>query len=245
MASAQEIKKFISWFAPIAQEAYRDLGKVKPSVCIGMACFESGYGLTEIMRVHNAYLGHKVGSGKTATKYWSGTFFNAQTSEEYVIGEHTAIRADFRSYRDAKQCVYNFYELLNTNLYKIVLADAPYDQQLDAIKKVGYMTSSTEISKVKSIISKWDLTKYDTLTIPQHIQKRRTLKFVLPFMEGSDIIIVQQILQRLGYDIGSYGVDGKYGKCTEKAVKQFQADYCLVVDGIVGPKTWTMLEKYN
>ena len=245
MASAQEIKKFISWFSPIAQEAYRDLGKVKPSVCIGMACYESGYGLAETMAKHNAYLGHKVGSGKTATKYWNGTFFNARTSEEYVIGEHTAIKADFRSYRDAKQCVYNFYELLNTNLYKIVLADAPYDKQLDAIKQVGYMTSSTEISKVKSIISKWDLTKYDTLTIPQHIQKRRVLKFVLPFMEGSDVIIVQQILQRKGYDIGSYGVDGRYGKCTEKAVKQFQTEHGLVSDGIVGPKTWTMLEKYN
>ena len=79
----------------------------------------------------------------------------------------------------------------------------------------------------------------------QHIQKRRTLKFVLPFMEGSDVVIVQQILQRNNYDIGSYGVDGKYGKCTEKAVKQFQTEHGLISDGIVGPKTWTMLEKYN
>ena len=80
---------------------------------------------------------------------------------------------------------------------------------------------------------------------PQHIQKRRVLKFVLPFMQGSDVIICQKILQKQGYDIGSYGVDGKFGKKTEEAIKRFQAEHGLVVDGIVGVKTWAMLEKYN
>ena len=80
---------------------------------------------------------------------------------------------------------------------------------------------------------------------PQHIQNRRVLKFVLPMMQGSDVIICQKILQKLGYNLGSSGVDGKYGKRTEEAVKAFQREKSLVVDGMVGIRTWAMLEKYN
>ena len=82
-------------------------------------------------------------------------------------------------------------------------------------------------------------------SVPQHIQNRRVLKFVLPFMVGSDVVLCQKILRNNGYDIGAYGVDGKYGKQTEKAVKKFQDEHGLVVDGIVGVKTWAMLEQYN
>ncbi len=46
-----------------------------------------------------------------------------------------------------------------------------------------------------------------------------------------------------GYDLGKYGTDGKFGKATENAVKAFQRDQELTVDGIVGPATWAMLQK--
>lgn len=80
---------------------------------------------------------------------------------------------------------------------------------------------------------------------PTYIQNRRVLKFTTPMMQGSDVIICQKILQKLGYNLGSSGVDGKYGKRTEEAVKAFQREKSLVVDGKVGIATWTMLEKYN
>ena len=48
---------------------------------------------------------------------------------------------------------------------------------------------------------------------------------------------VQTLLQRLGYDVGDTGIDGKYGPRTEKAVRRFQQDNGLQVDGIVGPET--------
>ena len=81
---------------------------------------------------------------------------------------------------------------------------------------------------------------------PQHIQNRRLLKLTTPMMQGSDVIICQKILRRLGYDIGTTGIDGKYGKKTEAAIRQFQEEHGLEpIDGKVGVKTWTMLEKYN
>lgn len=48
---------------------------------------------------------------------------------------------------------------------------------------------------------------------------------------------LQQALKALGYSIGSTGVDGKMGPSTESAIRKFQKDTGLAVDGIVGPKT--------
>lgn len=48
---------------------------------------------------------------------------------------------------------------------------------------------------------------------------------------------VQTLLQRLGYNVGDTGIDGKYGPRTERAVRRFQQDNGLRVDGIVGPET--------
>lgn len=160
---------FISEIAPLAQKAYKTLGKVLPSICIGMACVESGFGWgtdgSRLMYKHNAVLGQKVGSGKTATKYWSGKFFTTKTSEEYTIGVHTVIKAAFRKYDNLEQCIFNYYELLNSSLYKKVLAGCDYVTQMEQIKKSGYMTSSTEVDSVISIINKFNLTAYD-LGIP-------------------------------------------------------------------------------
>ena len=235
-----QCKKFISDIAPIAQKAYKTLGKVYPSICIAMACVESGYGTSQIMAEHNAYLGHKVGSGKTALKYWDGTFFNAKTSEEYVIGQHVAIRDNFRSFKNMEQCVFNYYELLNSDVYKRVTSDVPYATQMEQIKAVGYMTSSTEVNTVKEIIQQYKLTKYDQ--IDQIKPVKRVLK---KGMTGDDVKEMQTILIKLGYDLGKWGADGQFGKQTDLAVRKLQSDFKLVVDGKVGPKTYEVLEKYQ
>ena len=59
--------------------------------------------------------------------------------------------------------------------------------------------------------------------------------------KGETVVEMQRILERLGYDLGPCGVDGDFGRMTEKAVKAFQQDHRLKVDGIVGPKTWAEL----
>lgn len=160
MATTTQIKTFISQIAPCAQIAYKNIGKVLPSICIGMACVESGYGTAGSCK-HYSYLGQKVGSGKTATKYWDGTFFTSKTGEEYTVGTHTTITAAFRSYKNMQQCVNNYYELLNTSLYRAVKIGSDYSTQMKQIKSVGYMTSSTEVNTVIGLIQKYNLTQYD------------------------------------------------------------------------------------
>ena len=70
-------EEFINQIAPLAQKAYKTLGKVHPSVCIAMACVECANGNAGSVK-HNSLLGQKVGTGKTATKYWSGKFFTSK-----------------------------------------------------------------------------------------------------------------------------------------------------------------------
>lgn len=239
MATKAQICNFIKLIAPDVQKAYKILGKVKPSVCIGMACVESGAGTSKLMSSHNALWGQKVGSGKTATKYWGGKFFVAKTKEEYTVGQHTVIKDAFRSYDSVLQGALNYYELLNTSLYKKVLADSDYESQMRQIKECGYMTSSTEVNSVLNYIDKYNLTQYDEGASPDPVDMgvcpyeypAITIKYT---MQGSEVKWLQWMLNRHGYNLN---VDGIYGPKTLEAVKDFQKNYHLAVDGLVGKNT--------
>ena len=157
----EQALEFIDMLAPIAQKAFNNIGKILPSICIAMAIVESNCGQSSIMKKNNALLGQKVGTGKTAKKYWSGKFFVSRTKEEYTVGTHTIIKSAFRAYDSVEQCVFNYYELLNTSLYKKVVSNVDYKTQMQQIKDCGYMTSSTEVNSVISLIEKYNLTIYD------------------------------------------------------------------------------------
>ena len=48
---------------------------------------------------------------------------------------------------------------------------------------------------------------------------------------------IQTMLINRGYNLGSYGADGYFGRTTTEAVKRYQVDHGLCADGIVGPIT--------
>lgn len=240
MASATTIATFIERIAPCAQNSFQKLGKVKPSICIAMACVESAYGTAGSCK-HNSFLGQKVGTGKTAKKYWDGTFFTSKTKEEYTIGVHTTIVDAFRSYKDMQQCTDNYYELLNTGLYSRVKADADYITQMKQIKACGYMTSSTEVNSVLSIIQKYNLTKYDFNSgVVTGNPYRLTSTLMKVGSKGESVKWLQYALNEKG---ASLVVDGKFGDATERAVRTYQDLKGLTVDGIVGKNTIAALKK--
>lgn len=247
MATKAQICNFIKLIAPDVQEAYKRLGKVKPSVCIGMACVESGAGTSKLMSSHNALWGQKVGTGKTATKYWGGKFYVARTKEEYTVGQHTVIKDAFRSYDSILQGALNYYELLNTGLYKRVMADANPATQMQQIKECGYMTSSTEVNSVIKYINTYNLTQYDDVEPPKtpavdmgacpYEYPAITIKYT---MQGNEVRWLQWMLNRHGYNVQ---IDGIYGPRTLEAVKDFQKKHGLIVDGLVGKMTKSELKK--
>lgn len=60
--------------------------------------------------------------------------------------------------------------------------------------------------------------------------------------EGEDVKQMQSGLIQLGYDLGKWGADGDFGDATELAVRAFQSDFELEVDGEFGPKSLAALE---
>lgn len=60
-------------------------------------------------------------------------------------------------------------------------------------------------------------------------------------MSGNITKLVQHMLVLKGYSVGSYGIDGIYGNGTANAIRQFQKDNGLAVDGICGSNTFSKL----
>lgn len=63
--------------------------------------------------------------------------------------------------------------------------------------------------------------------------------------KGEYVTLLQTKLKQRGYDLGSCGIDGDFGRATEAAVKAFQRDNGLTADGVVGAKTWEALDKVS
>jgi hypothetical protein len=75
-----------------------------------------------------------------------------------------------------------------------------------------------------------------TPTLPVFI---RNLYLATPHLQGDDVLLLQQRLTYLGYNCGV--PDGDFGARTDEAVRLFQQNNNLVVDGWVGPITWNLL----
>ncbi|MFQ4137851.1 peptidoglycan-binding protein [Nodosilinea sp. PGN35] len=70
--------------------------------------------------------------------------------------------------------------------------------------------------------------------------QNRLLRLTSPLTSGSDVLTLQQALNRQGVAVTA---DGIFGPATDRAVRQFQASRGLVADGIVGPQTWARLQQ--
>lgn len=64
-----------------------------------------------------------------------------------------------------------------------------------------------------------------------------------PTTEFASVASRQQALIDLGYDLGKWGADGKWGNASKGALLAFQDSSNLVVDGVWGPKTEQAIKK--
>ena len=99
------------------------------------------------------------------------------------------------------------------------------------LKGVDYSSNSSENASNPVSVSADD--KIPTVNLP-------TLK---KGSKGEYVSLLQTKLVIKGYSVGSYGIEGDFGSGTLKAVKEFQQDHGLTVDGIVGAKTWAALNE--
>lgn len=58
---------------------------------------------------------------------------------------------------------------------------------------------------------------------------------------GTCVVTIQELLNKSGALNTPLATDGQFGPLTEFAVRLFQQDHGLAVDGVVGPATWSAL----
>ena len=81
---------------------------------------------------------------------------------------------------------------------------------------------------------------YDKATI-NNAKRIKTVTILKKGSTGEAVKTLQQNLKTLGYDPGK--IDGVYGTATVKAVKEFQSDHLLTVDGIAGMATQAAIDE--
>jgi peptidoglycan hydrolase-like protein with peptidoglycan-binding domain len=57
---------------------------------------------------------------------------------------------------------------------------------------------------------------------------------------GPKVKELQEYLNELGYEVR---VDGTYGEMTEEAIRAFQNDQNIGIDGSCGPDTWAKIDE--
>lgn len=92
-----------------------------------------------------------------------------------------------------------------------------------------------QVSRALPITGECDSHTWKTLLEAGFRLGDRLLYIRSPFMRGEDVATLQSKLGSLGFDAGR--VDGIFGPDTSKALKDFQRNTGLPVDGICGPTT--------
>lgn len=239
MATQEQAENFIAQIAPIVQKYAKQYGYGVASPIIAQACCESAYGQSSLGYKYHNYFGMKCGSG------WKGKSVNLATKEEYKVGTLTNIKANFRVYDSMDDGVKGYFEFIYASRYKNLHEAKTAQQYLELIKADGYATSSTYVSTNMSIVSKYNLTRFDTLSQnvnPYPVPTRNLKLTLLAYMRGDDVKWLQYELILAGFleprnEKGKSNIDGIFGVRTKLAVVQFQHYFHLVEDGIVGVKT--------
>lgn len=76
---------------------------------------------------------------------------------------------------------------------------------------------------------------------PSRAKRRADVVYLEHGSTGRAVRELQQALVNAGYDLD---VDGDFGDNTDAAVRDFQEQNGLGVDGVVGPDTWSALEAH-
>lgn len=70
-----------------------------------------------------------------------------------------------------------------------------------------------------------------------------TLSVLKKGAKGAEVKAMQTLLKGYGYSLGKWGIDGDFGGDTLTAVKEYQRDNHLSIDGICGKNTWAKMLK--
>lgn len=135
----------------------------------------------------------------------------------------------------------DLYELKNTNAVAFYEEHVFHDNLEDATWFHTHMNEIAE-SAAKGLCEYFSIPYVAPAVTPSTTPTTSTT-VLRKGSTGAEVKSLQKKLLQIGYYLGSYGADGDYGDATVTAVRKFQKDNSLTVDGEAGPNTLAMIDK--
>jgi hypothetical protein len=202
---------------------------ITPAAVTAQGALESGWG--------KAAIGHNL-FGIKADKGWNGAR-RLVTTREVLDGESVIIQDWFRDYDSFADSIDDHFQFLRRNSRYAACFD-PDDSKTDhqyfqALKDAGYATAPDYVASLDAVLS-------TVLYFQRHMTiiadgaappARQRPLLIVGLATGPDVRDLRAKLSVPGSDT--------YDVVAQAAVKKFQAEHGLKVDGIVGPMTWGAL----
>ena len=144
------LQAYIKRFDYLAVMEYEKYG-VLPSVKLAQGILESGFGRSRLAKKHNAHFGKK------------GPGVMMDTKESYDGKTLVPARASFKTYKTAWDSWRDHSRLLSKKRYKPVIEAENCWRAVEQLYACGYFTDPKGVYKLKLIIKKYKLWKYDKL----------------------------------------------------------------------------------
>jgi len=149
---------FIEKIAPIVQKMTAWYGYGVPSAIIAQACLESAYGTSAKAKHHN-YFGLKYRSGRVTC---SSELFIDSSAEQLADGSYIQITDKWYGFSSMEAGVEGYLQFIKIDNYRAAREQTDPRRYLMALKEAGYATSKTYVDSVMSVVTKYDLTQYDS-----------------------------------------------------------------------------------
>lgn len=143
---------YFEQMAPLAQKYGRKQG-IYPSLILAQSALESGFGQSDLARVHHNFFGIKRTGQESSAAY---------QTEEVLGGESVTVTANFRAYDSVEDSVKDYAVLVGTlpRYRGVVEANSP-EEAARALVQGGYATDPAYAEKLIHMIQTYDLKQYD------------------------------------------------------------------------------------
>ena len=185
------------------------------------------------------YISHTNGANGTVKGY-RPIYFTGSAKGKKLAEIMVKYRKQIYPYSVVLNNRTDLYELKNTNAVAFYEEHVFHDNLEDATWFHTHMNEIAE-SAAKGLCEYFGIPYIAPAATPS--TSTMTTAILRKGSTGPEVKSLQKKLLQIGYYLGSYGADGDYGDATVTAVRKFQKDNSLAVDGEAGPNTLAAVDK--
>ena len=185
------------------------------------------------------YISHTNGANGTVKGY-RPIYFTGSAKGKKLAEIMVKYRKQIYPYSVVLNNRTDLYELKNTNAVAFYEEHVFHDNLEDATWFHTHMNEIAE-SAAKGLCEYFGIPYVAPAATPS--TPTMTTAILRKGSAGPEVKSLQKKLLQIGYYLGSYGADGDYGDATVTAVRKFQKDNSLAVDGEAGPNTLAAVNK--